>query len=110
MPHAGHFGVKSAAKRNRMARNKARAKQVSDTQFSDNWDKILEVKMPRKKTTKKKSKSRVNEAGNYTKPTMRKRLFEKIKAGSKGGKPGQWSARKAQLLASEYKKKGGGYK
>jgi len=58
----------------------------------------------------KKTKSRVNEAGNYTKPTMRKRLFEKIKAGSKGGKPGQWSARKAQLLASEYKKAGGGYK
>ncbi len=57
-----------------------------------------------------KSKSRVNEAGNYTKPAMRKRLFEKIKAGSKGGKPGQWSARKAQLLASEYKKAGGGYK
>jgi|TARA_R100001129_G_scaffold46139_1_gene31423 hypothetical protein len=41
---------------------------------------------------------------------MRKRLFEKIKAGSRGGKPGQWSARKAQLLASEYKKAGGGYK
>ena len=62
--------------------------------------------MPRKKTTtKKKSKSRVNEAGNYTKPTMRKRLLERIKAGSKGGKPGQWSARKAQLLASEYKRK-----
>ena len=59
---------------------------------------------------KAKSKSRVNEAGNYTKPTMRKRLFERIKAGSKGGKPGQWSARKAQLLASEYKKAGGGYK
>ena len=66
--------------------------------------------MPRKKTTtKKKSKSRVNEAGNYTKPTMRKRLFERIKAGSKGGKPGQWSARKAQLLAKQYKAKGGGY-
>jgi len=59
---------------------------------------------------KTKSKSRVNEAGNYTKPTMRKRLFEKIKAGSKGGKPGQWSARKAQMLASAYKKAGGGYK
>ena len=57
-----------------------------------------------------KTKSRVNEAGNYTKPEMRKRLFNKIKAGSKGGKPGQWSARKAQLLASEYKKKGGGYR
>ena len=48
-----------------------------------------------------KTKSRVNEAGNYTKPEMRKRLFNKIKAGSKGGKPGQWSARKAQLLAAE---------
>ena len=57
-----------------------------------------------------KTKSRVNEAGNYTKPEMRKRLFNKIKAGSKGGKPGQWSARKAQLLASEYKKKGGCYR
>jgi hypothetical protein len=54
-------------------------------------------------------KSTVNAAGNYTKPTMRKRLFDKIKAGSKGGDPGEWSARKAQLLASEYKKKGGGY-
>jgi hypothetical protein len=55
-------------------------------------------------------KSTVNKAGNYTKPTMRKRLFEKIKAGTRGGKSGQWSARKAQLLASEYKKAGGGYK
>ena len=56
------------------------------------------------------SKSKVNQAGNYTKPTMRKALFNKIKAGSKGGDPGEWSARKAQLLASEYKKAGGGYK
>ena len=59
---------------------------------------------------KKKTKSRVNESGNYTKPTLRKRLFEKIKASSKGGKPGQWSARKAQMLAREYKAAGGGYK
>jgi len=57
-----------------------------------------------------KAKSRVNEAGNYTKPEMRKRMFSAIKAGSKGGKPGQWSARKAQLLASRYKKAGGGYR
>ena len=54
--------------------------------------------------------SRVNEAGNYTKPGMRKPLFERIKAGGKGGAPGQWSARKAQMLAMEYKKAGGGYK
>jgi|TARA_R100001510_G_C7472256_1_gene87991 hypothetical protein len=68
------------------------------------------VKKPVAMKSGKKTKSRVNEAGNYTKPTMRKRLFNKIKAGSKGGKPGQWSARKAQMLASEYKKAGGGYK
>ena len=55
-------------------------------------------------------KSKVNEAGNYTKPGMRKSLFEKIKAGGKGGAPGQWSARKAQMLAQQYKKAGGGYK
>jgi hypothetical protein len=58
----------------------------------------------------KSTKSKVNEAGNYTKPGMRKSLFEKIKAGSKGGDAGEWSARKAQLLAKEYKSKGGGYK
>ena len=58
----------------------------------------------------KKPESRVNEAGIYTKPGMRKALFERIKAGGKGGRPGQWSARKAQMLASEYKAKGGGYK
>ena len=59
---------------------------------------------------KKKTKSKVNQAGNYTKPTMRKRLFNKIKAGSKGGNAGQWSARKAQMLAKQYKAAGGGYK
>mgnify|MGYP003651229727 FL=1 len=58
----------------------------------------------------KKKKSTVNEAGNYTKPTMRKRLFKKITAGTKGGKAGQWSARKAQMLAKQYKEAGGGYK
>lgn len=57
-----------------------------------------------------KPKSKVNQAGVYTKPTMRKNLFNKIKAGSKGGDPGEWSARKAQMLAKEYKAKGGGYK
>ena len=56
-----------------------------------------------------KKTSKVNQAGNYTKPTMRKNMFNRIKAGTKGGKAGQWSARKAQLLASEYKKAGGGY-
>jgi len=59
---------------------------------------------------KKKKKSTVNSAGNYTKPTMRKKQFQRIKAGSKGGAAGQWSARKAQMLAAAYKKAGGGYR
>ena len=46
----------------------------------------------------------------YTKPELRERLKNRIKSGSKGGKPGQWSARKAQLLAQAYKQRGGGYK
>ena len=54
--------------------------------------------------------SKVNEAGNYTKPGLRKSIFERIKAGNKGGAPGQWSARKAQMMALQYKKAGGGYK
>jgi len=79
-------------------------------------------KMPKGKTITRKDdpnevkmyakggESKVNEAGNYTKPGMRKGLFERIKAGGKGGAPGQWSARKAQMLAAQYKKAGGGYR
>jgi hypothetical protein len=79
-------------------------------------------KMPKAKTITRKDdpnkvkmfakggESKVNEAGNYTKPGMRKSLFERIKAGGKGGAPGQWSARKAQMMALQYKKAGGGYK
>jgi hypothetical protein len=59
----------------------------------------------------KGGESRVNEAGNYTKPGMRKSLFESIKAReTQGTKAGQWSARKAQLLAKQYKQRGGGYR
>jgi hypothetical protein len=58
-----------------------------------------------------KVKSKVNEAGNYTKPGMRKSMFESIKAQAvQGTAAGQWSARKAQLLAKTYKEKGGGYR
>ena len=84
---------------------------------------IAPSKMPKAKTIKRKDDpndvtmykkggtvSHVNEAGNYTKPGMRKSLFNRIKAGGKGGAPGQWSARKAQMLALQYKKSGGGYK
>jgi len=56
-------------------------------------------------------KSKVNEAGNYTKPGMRKALFNKIKGQAvQGTGAGQWSARKSQLLAKQYKARGGGYR
>ena len=86
---------------------------------------IAPSKMPKKKVIHRKDdpndvdvyaeggkvKSKVNQAGNYTKPGMRKRLFESIKNSAvQGTKAGQWSARKAQLLAKRYKEKGGGYK
>ena len=58
-----------------------------------------------------KVKSKVNEAGNYTKPELRKRIFNSVKAASvQGTGAGQWSARKAQLMAKKYKAAGGGYK
>ena len=58
-----------------------------------------------------KTKSKVNEAGNYTKPELRKRIFNSIKAAAvQGTGAGKWSARKAQLLAKRYKEKGGSYK
>ena len=57
-----------------------------------------------------KPKSKVNAAGNYTKPSLRKRIFNQVKASGKGGAPGQWSARKAQMVAQKYKKAGGGYR
>jgi len=84
---------------------------------------ISPSKVPKVRTIKKKdgdlpvslyatggSVSKVNEAGNYTKPGMRKGIFNRIKAGGKGGAPGQWSARKAQMMALQYKKSGGGYR
>ncbi len=57
------------------------------------------------------AKSKVNAAGNYTKPEMRKSLYQQIKAqATQGTKAGQWSARKSQLLAKKYKERGGGYR
>ena len=56
-------------------------------------------------------KSKVNEAGNYTKPSLRKRIFNSVKAAAvQGTGAGEWSARKAQLMAKRYKAAGGGYK
>jgi len=92
------MGVKKVYKSSMLPRTKAQSKAL----------KRKPVKLA--KGGAPKSKSRVNEAGNYTKPEMRKRQFNRIKAGSKGGAPGQWSARKAQMLASAYKKAGGGYR
>ena len=71
---------------------------------------ILEnLKCPKRKRMAKKSS--VNKAGNYTKPGLRKRLFQRIKSSNvQGTAAGKWSARKAQLLAKRYKAAGGGYR
>jgi hypothetical protein len=56
-------------------------------------------------------KSKVNEAGNYTKPELRKRIFNSVKAAAiVGTGAGQWSGRKSQVLAKRYKAAGGGYR
>jgi hypothetical protein len=58
-----------------------------------------------------KTKSKVNEAGNYTKPDLRKRIFNSVKAAAiVGTGAGEWSARKAQVMAKRYKQAGGGYR
>lgn len=58
-----------------------------------------------------KPSSKVNAAGNYTKPTLRKKIVAQVKASAtQGTKAGQWSARKSQLVAKKYKAAGGGYK
>jgi hypothetical protein len=81
-------------------------------------------KMPSGKRTKRRDdtdftqykegggvKSKVNEAGNYTKPSLRKRIFNSVKAAAiVGTGAGEWSARKAQVMAKRYKAAGGGYK
>jgi len=61
--------------------------------------------------TQYKDGGKVNAAGNYTKPEMRKRIVSQVKsAATHGTGAGQWSARKAQLVAKKYKAAGGGYK
>ena len=61
--------------------------------------------------TQYKEGGKVNAAGNYTKPEMRKRIVSQVKsAATHGTGAGQWSARKAQLVAKKYKAAGGGYK
>ena len=85
---------------------------------------ILPSKMPKGKTMRRKDgdtftqyaeggevKSKVNESGNYTKPSLRKRIFNSVKAAAvQGTGAGKWSGRKAQLLAKRYKAAGGSYK
>jgi len=61
--------------------------------------------------TEYKEGGKVNAAGNYTKPSLRKRIVSQVKAAATHGTAaGQWSGRKAQLVAKKYKEKGGGYR
>ena len=93
-----------------MSRVKAAGPFIKGDKYMKFSEKGEPIGMEPIKKMKSGGESRVNEAGNYTKPGMRKSLFNSIKAGGKGGAPGQWSARKSQLLAMKYKQKGGGYR
>ncbi|WP_310398150.1 hypothetical protein [Hymenobacter sp.] len=70
----------------------------------------MAAKSPAKPAQKPAAAARRTPADTYTDPPLRERLKEEIRAGDKGGEPGQWSARKSQLLTAAYKKAGGGYK
>lgn len=66
--------------------------------------------MAARKSARSSARSTRSTTGKYTRPALRERLKKKIQASDKGGRAGQWSARKSQLLAQEYKKAGGGYR
>jgi hypothetical protein len=92
---------KSAAKKT--AAKKSAAKKTSTK-------KTAAKKVPAKKQAAKKSAAKRGRDDNYTKPELREKIKREVIAGDKGGRPGQWSARKAQMVAHEYVAEGGGYK
>ncbi len=93
------------------AKTKARRDDTDFTQYAKGGSVRLGKPSVEDAVRKAATKSKVNQAGNYTKPGMRKALFSKIKNSAvQGTAAGQWSARKAQLLAKRYKAAGGGYK
>ena len=93
------------------AKTNARRDDTDFTQYAKGGSVRLGKPSVEDAVRKAATKSKVNQAGNYTKPGMRKALFSKIKNSAvQGTAAGQWSARKAQLLAKKYKAAGGGYK
>ena len=118
-PEAGFVGNAGVTKLNtsQLQQKLQEAKQSNNVPRLKSLEKELEYRNSRFQKMKVpfakggEVKSKVNEAGNYTKPGMRKSMFESIKAqATQGTGAGQWSARKAQLLAKKYKASGGGYK
>ena len=91
-----------------------RKERRDDTDFTEykNGGSVRLGKPSVEDAVKKAAKgSKVNAAGNYTKPSLRKRIVSQVKAAATHGTgAGQWSARKAQLVAKKYKAAGGGYK
>lgn len=88
------------------AANKATAKKSSKKTAASKEARVKRGNPAKKQTSSKSAKT----ADNYTKPELREKVKAKVIAGDKGGRPGQWSARKAQLVAHEYEEEGGGYK
>lgn len=94
-----------------MTNSPTRASMGHTTQKMDVADKMFPGPKDKKMSKGGKTASKVNAAGNYTKPELRKRIVSQVKAAAtQGTAAGQWSARKAQLVAKKYKAAGGGYK
>ena len=90
-----------------MATKKTAAKKAAPKKAAP--EKIAVKKTVAKKSAAKKSAGKAKGAENYTDPDLRERIKAEVMAGDKGGHPGQWSARKAQMVAHEYVAEGGGY-
>ena len=104
-------GLTSFGKAGAKATRNLADKEYAEAHYKKEAAKVKEIELGPKTPVGKKKGGKVNAAGNYTKPGMRKSMFESIKARAvQGTGAGQWSARKAQLLAKNYKAKGGGYK
>lgn len=93
------------------AKTKARRDNTDFTQYAKGGSVRLGKPSVEDAVRKAATKSKVNQAGNYTKPGLRKRIVSQVKAAATHGTgAGQWSARKAQLVAKKYKAAGGGYR
>ena len=104
-------GLTSFGKAGAKATRNLADKEYAEAHYKKEAAKVKEIELGPKTPVGKKKGGKVNAAGNYTKPELRKKIVSQVKsAATHGTGAGQWSARKAQLVAKKYKEAGGGYR